>query len=189
MKRRRFLAASSAGALGFGTARSVAAAPAVPAAPTVTLAGYSLAGLCDLYRADLFDDYIPFHDKYVVDHALGGFMVAVDRDGTPVNTDKGTWYLGRGTWTYSYLYNNIDRNPKHLEAARKAVEFTLARKPEGDSLWPATFSKDGKPIAPPDRRFGSDLFIALGLGEFSKSPGNARYFDIAKEIILKVVRV
>ncbi len=153
------------------------------------LGGYTLAELRDLYRYDLFEDYIPFHDKYVVDHELGGFMVTVDRDGTQVSSDKGTWYLGRGTWTYSTLYNKLDKNPKHLEAARKAVEFTMARKPEGDVFWPATFSKDGKPIAPPEKRFYGDMFIALGLGEFYKSPGNGKYFDIAKEIILKDLRI
>ncbi len=192
MKRRVFLGtgAGTAALAACAGNREVSAAPARPAAGSATkIGGWTLAGLRDLYRYDLFEDYVPFHDKYVVDHDLGGFMVSVDRDGTQVNSDKGTWYLGRGIWTYSTLYNKLDKNPKHLETARKAVEFTMARKPEGDVFWPATFSKDGKPIAPPEKRFYGDMFIALGLGEFCKSPGNEKYFDIAKEIILKSLRI
>jgi mannose/cellobiose epimerase-like protein (N-acyl-D-glucosamine 2-epimerase family) len=193
MKRRTFIGTVAASAAVTGLHPSPAEPAPAGNPQTVTddgkLAGYTLAELRNLYRSDLFDDYVPFHDKYVVDHELGGFMVSVDRDGTPVSTDKGAWYLGRGTWTYSYLFNKLDKNPKHLEAARKAVEFTLARKPADDSFWPATFSKDGQPTAPPEKRFYGDLFIANGLQEFSKAPGNERYWDTAKEIVLKCLRV
>ncbi|MDP2984659.1 MAG: AGE family epimerase/isomerase [Candidatus Latescibacter sp.] len=193
MKRRSFLGASAvAAASGIGVLPAREAHSAVkPASATYNgkLAGYTLEELRKLYRYDLFEDYIPFHDKYVVDHDLGGFMVTVDRDGAQISSDKGTWYLGRGIFTYSLLCNKVDNNPKNMEAARKAVEFTLARKPSGEAFWPATFSKDGKPIAPPETRFYGDMFIAIGLAEFSKSPGNEKYWDIAKEIILKCVRV
>ena len=193
MKRRSFFGASATvAAAGLGGIPARAAKPvgkSVSAAQSGKIAGYTLEELRKLYRYDLLDDYVPFHDKYVVDHELGGFMVTVDRDGAQVKSDKGTWYLGRGVWTYSYLYNRIDKNPKHLEAASKAVEFTLARQPKGDDFWPATFSKAGEPIAPPSNRFYGDMFIALGLGEFSKTPGNEKYWDIAKDIILKCVRV
>jgi N-acylglucosamine 2-epimerase len=194
MKRRSFLGASAtvAAASGLGGIPAHGAQSAAkPGSATEngTLAGYTLAQLRDLYRADLLDDYVPFHDKYVVDHESGGFMVTVDRDGSQVNSEKGTWYLGRGIWTYSYLFNKVDKNPKHREAARKAVEFTLARQPKGDVFWPATFSKAGEPIAPPEKRFYGDLFIANGLGEYSKAPGNEKYWDIAKDIVLKCVRV
>jgi mannose/cellobiose epimerase-like protein (N-acyl-D-glucosamine 2-epimerase family) len=197
MKRRHFfnttaVAGGAAALSGISPARIEAAKPGTSSpvtGPNGKLAGYTLAELRKLYRYDLFDDFIPFHDKYVVDHDLGGFMVSVDRDGTPVNTDKGAWYLGRGIWTYSYLSHNLDKNPKHLEAARKAVEFTLARKPEGDAFWPATFLKEGKPIAPPERRFYGDLFIANGLSEYSKACGDDSYWKLAKDILLKCLRV
>ncbi len=191
MKRRSFLGASAVAAAGASipSHNSQAAPKAASVTDDGKLAGYTLDELRQFYRYDLFDDYIPFHDKYVVDHELGGFMVTVDRDGTQVNSNKGTWYLGRGIWVYSYLYNKVDKNPKHLEAARKAVEFTMARKPSGDVFWPATFSKTGEPVSPPEKRFYGDLFVANGLAEFSKSSGNEKYWNEAKAILLKCLRV
>ena len=105
------------------------------------IGGKTLSGLRDLYHYDLFDDYLPFHDKYVIDHEYGGFIVSIDRDGTMIAADKYARYLGRGLFTYGYLYNTLDNDPKHLETLHKAVEFTLRHKPSGDNLWPETFSR------------------------------------------------
>jgi mannose/cellobiose epimerase-like protein (N-acyl-D-glucosamine 2-epimerase family) len=156
--------------------------------PDGTLAGYTLSELRDLYRYDLFEDYLPFHDRFVVDHELGGFTVSVDRDGTPVSTDKGTWYLGRGTWAMSYLYHHLDPSPAHLEAARQAVEFTLARRPSGDAFFPFTFSRRGEAVAPPEAWFYGTLFVANGLAEYSRAGGDPRYWDIARDLVLACVR-
>ena len=35
--------------------------------------GLSLKSLRDQYRRDLYDDFLPFMDRYVIDHELGGF--------------------------------------------------------------------------------------------------------------------
>ena len=69
------------------------------------LAGRSLQQLHDQYRADLYDDFLPFMDKHIIDHELGGFMCNADRDGTLLSTKKNSWYMGRGIWVYS-------RNPR-----------------------------------------------------------------------------
>ena len=68
-----------------------------------TLAGFTLEELHDEYQSDLFNDFLPFLDKYVIDHELGGFMCNTDRDGSRINTDKISWYNGRGVWVYSFL--------------------------------------------------------------------------------------
>ena len=66
------------------------------------LAGMTIKELEKKYTYDLFDDFLPFMDKFVTDHELGAFMTNVDRDGTRLNTIKNTWYAGRGIWVYSY---------------------------------------------------------------------------------------
>ncbi|MCD6308777.1 MAG: hypothetical protein J7M24_07265, partial [Candidatus Latescibacteria bacterium] len=70
-----------------------------------TIGGMTLEELKEQYRYDLFDDFLVFFDKYIVDHELGGFMCDTDHDGTHNSTEKRTWYLGRGSWCYSFLYN------------------------------------------------------------------------------------
>lgn len=153
------------------------------------LGGDTLKELRHKLRYWLFDDYIPFHDKYVVDHEYGGFTLHVGWNGPTISHEKTARYFGRGIWTYSFLYNNLDPNPKHLEAARKAVDFIMKHNPSGDALWPDGYSRGGKVIKGPPTQIYEDLFIANGLAEFSKSKGNEKYWDLAKEIMFKCVKI
>lgn len=182
MKRRTFLSA----------APLLAATPVAQAAQTA-VPGPSLLPLEELrrqYHYDLFDDFLPFMDKYVIDHQYGGFMCTTDRDGTVLNTQKAAWYEGRGIWVYSFLYNHFGQNPQHLDVARKSVQFILSAKPEGaDTLWPVTFTREGKPRTPPATPIYGDLFIAEGLGEYARAVGDRKYWDMAKELVLKCVRI
>jgi mannose/cellobiose epimerase-like protein (N-acyl-D-glucosamine 2-epimerase family) len=141
------------------------------------------------YEYDLYEDFLPFMDKYVIDPEYGSFMCTADRDGTRLSTDKSAWYTGRGIWVYAYLFNNLTRDPKHLEVARKAVEFILKTKPEGDALWPSAFTRDGEPKGAPDARTYGDLFIASGLAEYAAASGDRSYRDLAKTILLKCQRI
>ncbi len=140
------------------------------------------------YRYWLQDDYLPFLDKYVIDHEYGGFMCNTDRDGTNLNKNKRAWYEGRGIWVYSFLYNNIDQNPKYLDIARKSVEFILKLKPSGKEFWPGGMTREGKPLGGPDTNLYGDMFIANGLQEYSAAAGD-EYWDIAKDIMLKCVDI
>lgn len=141
------------------------------------------------YRYYLFDDFLPFMDKYVIDHEYGGFMCNTDRDGTNITTNKTTWYEGRGIWVYSFLYRNLKKDPQYLETARKSVEFIMKNEPSGDHLWPGSFNREGKPISgPPDNIYG-DLFVANGLVEYSKATGETKYWQKAKEILLKCMKI
>jgi len=154
-----------------------------------TLAGKTPDKLREQYRYYLFEDFLPFHYRYVIDHEYGGFMCNTDRDGTHITTDKRAWYEGRGTWTYSFLYNNIDNDPKHLETARKSVEFILKHKPSGDNMWPSSYTRDGKAISKPESHIYGDCFVAAGIAEYAKAVGDDMYWNIAKDILLKCVRI
>lgn len=153
------------------------------------LAGYTLEELRQIYEVDLFDDFLPFMGKYIIDHEYGGFMCYADRDGTLINTDKNSWFEGRGIWVYSFLYNNLKADTKYLEVARKSVEFILQNKPSGDQLWPRFFTREGKPKSAPDKQVYGDLFIAEGLAEYAKATKDWSYWEFAKELVLKCVRI
>lgn len=155
----------------------------------MSLAGLPLAGLRDRYRADIFDRYLPFMERHVVDNAFGGFMCAVLPDGTPVSTEKRSGYEGRGIWVYSFLYNNIAREDIYLETAKRSVDFLLKNKPRGASMWNASFSREGKPIAKPPASVNSDLYIADGLQEFAKASGDSSFYDLAREVLMKCLAV
>jgi mannose/cellobiose epimerase-like protein (N-acyl-D-glucosamine 2-epimerase family) len=189
MKRRKFMGTAAGASVALGAVSGDVESYAAASGDAGRLAGKSLKELREEYRYWLFDDFLPFMDKYVIDHELGGFMCAVDRDGTQVNSGKRGWYEGRGIWAYSYLYNKMAKEQKYLDIAAKSVNFIMKYKPSGDNLWPENYKKDGTNDGKPDTRLYGDMFIALGLQEFSKAPGNEKYWDIAKEAILRDVRL
>ncbi len=152
-------------------------------------AGYKLNDLKNKYHSDLFDEFLPFMDKYIIDHELGGFLCNTDRDGTHVNTNKRTWYEGRGIWLYSYLYNHFGQDPVFLETAKKSVDFILKTKPAGDRLWTPWFTRDGKPIGGEDTELYSDLHVAQGLTQYATASGDMSYLSLAKEILLKCIDI
>jgi len=137
----------------------------------------------------LFDDYLPFLQKYVVDTQHGGFTCWVRPSGQLVSAEKVTWYQGRGLWVYSFLYKNFGRNPEHLHIAQAAHRLIWRSRPSHeDEHWPRLLKPDGTPGSLPDPEVYSDLFVAEGLAEFSQTTGNEGYWNDAKEIILKCVR-
>ncbi|MEN8229396.1 MAG: AGE family epimerase/isomerase [Bacteroidota bacterium] len=161
----------------------------VSAAGTDRLAGQTMKQLLEQYRSYLFDDFLPFMENYVIDHTYGGFMCNTGRDGTNITQDKRAWYEGRGIWVYAFLYNKLKKDPQYLEIARKSVEFVLKNEPSGDNLWTGSFSREGKPVGDPPNNIYGDLFIANGLSEYSQASGEEKYWDKAKEILLKCLRI
>ncbi len=195
MKRRSFLSSSATAVTltGISSCKKDASEP-IQKQLSVTdsdgkLAGMTLEELRDQYRYWLLEDYVPFHDRWVVDHEYGGFMLTTGWNGPTLSTHKRTWYIGRGIWTYSFLYNKIDANSDHMVAARKAVEFILKHIPENDTLLPYLFTREGKVLQGTDNVIYGDLFIANGLSEYSKASDDNKYWKLAKNIMLKCLRV
>jgi len=196
MNRRNFLyksaagtAVAGAGAIGCEKPPEVTGPPKARALDTGnTLAGKSLEELSVQYRYDL-DEYKEFQHKYAVDREYGGYTLHTDWDGPAITHEKTAWYEGRGTWSFSFLYNKLDPDPRHIEAARASVDFIMKHKPKTDTFFPKTFTREGKPDAPPDTYLYGDMFIVNGLSEFSKADGNERYWDEAKDIMMKCVRM
>jgi mannose/cellobiose epimerase-like protein (N-acyl-D-glucosamine 2-epimerase family) len=154
------------------------------------LAGLSLAQLRDKYRADLFEDFLPFMDKYVIDHEYGGFMCNTDHQGHRANDHKLSWFEGRGIWVYAFLYNNLAREEKYLTVARQSLNLMLKTRPAGDeSLWPKELSREGRPLASAEGEIYGDLFIAEGLAEYSKATGEKKYWEQAKQMLMKCMRL
>lgn len=152
-----------------------------------SIGGTTLEGLRDRYRKELFDNFIPNMDKYAIDHEYGGVMCSLDvRTGKLANMEKTAWFVGRGMWVYSFLYNNLDSNPRYLEIARKSKDLLLKLQPKDESFWPQRFSREGNAITGPGDIYGS-LFVAEGLFEYAKASGEKKYRELAKKIIFDCV--
>jgi len=161
--------------------------PRVPA--TKGIAGHTLTQLREQYRGYLFDDFLPFMEKFVIDKQFGGFMCNADSQGKLVNQNKLSWYEGRGIWVYSFLYNNLAREQKYADVASRSLEFIMKIRPSGEELWPKELTREGKALTSADGEVYGDLFIAEGLAEYSKAIGQRSHWDIARELVLKCVRL
>ena len=163
---------------------------AVPPACAASASLLPLEQLREQYRYDLFDDFLPFMRKYVIDQKYGGFLCHTDRDGTNLSGAKVTWYEGRGTWVYSFLYNHFEKRAEYLDVARKSIAFILGAKPgQEEELWPVSFTREGKPETPPATAIYGDLFIAEGLAEYARATGEQKYWEMAKRLVLKCVGI
>ena len=171
--------------------QSLIAAPALffTNMPKPTPNPLNLAAMRDQYRKDLFNDYLPFIENFVIDPEYGGFHCSVRPDGQLVSTTKRAWFEGRGTWVYSFLYNNISKEQKYLDVALRSIKLIQRSKPKDpDEFWPKALHRDGSPDGDPDTEVYGDMFIAEGLAEFSRASGDRKYWNEARQIVLKCVR-
>jgi len=152
-----------------------------------SIGALTLAQLREKLHTELFERFIPNMDRYAIDHEYGGVMCSLDiRTGELTSTEKTAWFVGRGLWVYSFLYNNIQQDPRYLEIARKSKDLLLTLQPTDNSFWPRTFSREGKPLSGPGDIYGS-LFVAEGLFEYARASGESKYRALAKEIIFSCV--
>ena len=132
------------------------------------------------YRSGLLEDVLPFWMKHAVDREHGGFIMSLDRDGSIVATDKGTWQQGRFTWLLGELYNNVEARDEWLELAKHGAKFMDEHcfDPSDGRMW-FHVTREGEPIR--KRRYGySESFAAIAYGELFKATGEELYAEKAR---------
>ncbi|MDQ3688086.1 MAG: AGE family epimerase/isomerase [Acidobacteriota bacterium] len=159
-----------------------------PMTRPVKLAGLSLPELKLRYRNELFGVLIPFWDKHGIDHQHGGFMCALDHDGTRVSTDKFLWFQGRGMWVYTYLYTHFGRDPRHLEVARKTKDFALKYFRDESGEWAQLVAREGKVLEQSKKDPSGALYMAEGLQAYARAAGDGEAWQVALETIRKQFR-
>jgi N-acylglucosamine 2-epimerase len=145
--------------------------------------------LRNLYHRDLFDDFLPFMDRYVIDHEYGGFLCNTDFEGTRVDTYKSPVYEGRGIWVYSFLYSHFGREQRYLDIADRSVALLKKSRPSGETLWPARLNRDGTPAAPYATTIPGDLAIAEGLATYARATNSREHLDWARRLLDRCVEV
>lgn len=168
MSRRSLLAGA-----GLLTAQGLAAQPGLD----------RIRELRDLYHRDLFEDFLPFLDRYVIDHQYGGFLCDTDFDGTRVDPYKSPVYEGRGIWVYSFLYTHFGRESRYLDAARRSVALLQKSEPADDGFRPTRLNRDGTPAGPPATTLPGDLAICEGLAAYAQATHEQEPLDRAKRLL------
>lgn len=138
------------------------------------------ATLRSFYFRELTEDVVPFWLRHGLDREHGGILDFLDRDGSPLSTDKGGWAQGRAAWVFSALANELGPRPEWMEAARSCADFVrdkVLAGPGGRAYFELT--RDGRPLVL-RRYLFAEAFAAMGLAEFARASGDPSYLEAAE---------
>ena len=110
-----------------------------------------------LYKDTLLNSIIPFWEKYSIDSKYGGYFNCLDESGNIYDTDKFIWLQGRQAWTFSMLYNKVEKNEKWLRTAKNGIDFLINHGMDKDGNFFFSTTREGKPLIQPYNIF-SDCF-------------------------------
>lgn len=119
----------------------------------------------DLYREALLKDVVPFWERNSLDQKFGGYFTCLDRFGKVYDTDKFTWLQGRQAWTFSMLFNNVERNHQWLDIAKHGVDFLKTYGMDKNGNFYFSLTREGKPLIQPYNIF-SDCFAAMAFAQY-----------------------
>jgi len=136
--------------------------------------------LLTLYRRTLLEDVVPFWLNNAIDRTHGGILNCLDRDGSVYNTDKAMWIQCRAVWTFSKLYNEVERRPEWLEAAQSGYEFITRHGFDSDGRMFFVVTRDGRPLRR-SRYLFTEAFGSIACAEYSKASGDQQALRRARE--------
>lgn len=140
-----------------------------------------------LYRDALLDDVIPFWEKYSIDAECGGYFTCLERDGRVYDTDKFVWLQGRQVWTFSMLFNQLQKRERWLEIAKHGMTFLAKHGMDKDGNWYFSLDREGNPLVQPYNIF-SDCFAALAFGEYARASGDKEAGRIALQTYHNIIK-
>ena len=132
----------------------------------------------ELYRDNLLNDVVPFLIKNSMDKEYGGFFTCLDERGNVYDTDKFVWLQCRQIWTFSMLYNQVEKKQEWIDLAIQGADFMMANGRDEAGNWYFSLTREGKPLTQPFNIF-SDCFAAMGFAQLFKATNNETYKSIA----------
>jgi N-acylglucosamine 2-epimerase len=139
------------------------------------------------YSDNLTRDNIPFWEKHSIDKECGGYFTCLTRDGSVFDTDKFVWLQARQVWTFSMLFNQLERNERWLQIARHGADFLARHGMDADGNWYFSLARDGRPLVQPYNVF-SDCFAAMAFSQYARASGEAAARQIAQQTYANILR-
>ena len=138
------------------------------------------------YKRELLDNVLPFWLDKSQDKEFGGYFSCLNRDGSVFDTDKFIWLQGREVWMFSMLYNNFEKRPEWLEAARQGAEFLKKYGHDGNFDFYFSVTRDGRPLVQPYNIF-SNTFACMASAQLATTTGEKEYAEIAKKTFDRIL--
>ena len=143
--------------------------------------------LSEFYLKQLLNDTIPFWEKYSLDKKYGGYFTCIDRNGRVYDTDKFMWLQGRHLWTFSMLYNRLEKRESWLNIAKSGADFILKHGRDKKGNWYFSLNQKGTPLTHPYNIF-SDCFACMGLAQYSMAAGDKKAERVALETFYNILK-
>lgn len=150
------------------------------------LATLNFSALLHQYRSELLDRTVPFWLKYGIDRRNGGICTCISDDGQVLSTDKYVWSQLRAVWTFSALYNKIERRQEFLDAATHIFNFIIRYGRNEKGEWLFCLNKDGASLFDGATTIYADGFAIYAFTEFAKSTDNREAIALARETYANV---
>lgn len=133
------------------------------------------------YKTDLTENIMPFWMEHGWDKVNGGVYTCVDRDGSLIDSTKSVWFQGRFAFICAYAYNNVEKNPMWLEAAKSTLDFIEKHCFDENGRMYFSVTAEGKPLRM--RRYVfSETFAAIAMSEYALATGEQKYAERALQI-------
>lgn len=134
----------------------------------------------EIFKKELLESCIPFWLEGGRDMEWGGVANCLDRQGRVYSTDKSVWMQGRTAWTFSFIYNNIEKDERYLEFAKSCLDFADKYCIDKDGRMFFMVTRDGKPLR--KRRYWfSETFYIIANAEYYMATGDKSRLERAKE--------
>ena len=140
------------------------------------------------YRSLLLDDVAPFWLRHGIDWDYGGVLSCMSDDGTILSGDKFLWSQARSVWTFSALYNRIEKRPEFLKAAENSIRFVLEHGRDAQGRWVYHTNREGTEVFEGPTSIYSDCFVVYGLSEYYRAVPDERVLSIARSSFERIVR-
>lgn len=133
------------------------------------------------YKTDLTENIMPFWMEHGWDKVNGGVYTCLDRDGSLIDSTKSVWFQGRFAFVCAYAYNNVEKNPMWLEAAKSTLDFIENHCFDKNGRMYFSVTAEGKPLRM--RRYVfSETFAAIAMSEYALATGDKKYAERALQI-------
>jgi N-acylglucosamine 2-epimerase len=139
------------------------------------------------YRDGLLNDTLPFWLPRSIDRECGGYLTALDRDGSLLHSDKPVWVQGRFAWLLATLYNTVERRPEWLEYSKHGIDFLRNHCFDKDGRMFYSVTREGRPLR--KRRYlFSEAFAVIALAAYAAAADDNSSREQALDLFRLILR-
>ncbi len=139
-----------------------------------------LPGLGKKYYDALTKEVIPFWLKHSIDKS-GAINNCISEEGKVLSKDRYIWSQGRALWTFSAMYNRIEKNEKYLNVAKGLFEYLISIGARDDGKWNYLYNEKGE-VLQEDISIYVDGFVLAGMTEYYAATGDETALETALKI-------